>query len=44
MRLPAQEIGTILLATANFDMFDGNNDHYDTHDCALLYVGERQLL
>lgn len=42
--LPAQEIGAILLAIANFDAFDENNDPYDTHDCALLYVGDRQLL
>ncbi|WP_245274116.1 DUF3768 domain-containing protein [Mesorhizobium sp. L103C105A0] len=42
--LPANEIGAILLAIADFDAFDGNNDPYDTHDCALLYVGDRQLL
>lgn len=42
--LPAQEIGAILLAIANFDALDENNDPYQTHDCALLYVGERQLL
>ncbi|WP_246681380.1 DUF3768 domain-containing protein [Mesorhizobium sp. B2-3-14] len=42
--LPAQEIGAIMLAIAAFDTFDENNDPYDTHDCALLYVGERQLL
>lgn len=42
--LPAQEIGSVLLAIANFDAFDENNDPWGQHDCALLYVGDRQLL
>ncbi|RWD01421.1 MAG: DUF3768 domain-containing protein [Mesorhizobium sp.] len=41
--LPAHDIAAILLAIANFDAFDKDNDPWGEHDCALLHVGERQL-
>ncbi|TPI28808.1 DUF3768 domain-containing protein [Mesorhizobium sp. B3-1-9] len=41
--LPPTDIAAILLAVANFDGFDQDNDPWGEHDCALLHVGERQL-